>query len=221
MIFAIVVALILAACNCRTTTNEEPTMIFNEEIALVQPRKVAGLSINEALALRKSYREYADTTLSLQEISEVLWAAVGVNRPDGKRTSPSALAIYPVQVFAFFAEGVYRYNVEKHTLERVAEGDFRPLTATQDFAYSAPLNLVYIADFDKYKNGRGAGIAAEKVLYLCGQDAAGYAENVNLYCAGHGMKAITRGSAKNSELLQMLNLDSTRYGVVLAQTVGK
>ena len=156
---------------------------------------------------------------SLEELSGVMWAAGGVNRPaDGRLTAPSALALYPVRVYAFFAEGVYSYDAKARKLVRVAEGDLRRLAGAQDFVYAAPLNLVYIADMSVYE---GKSIPAEHVRYLCGQDAAGYAENVNLYTAGHGLKSITRGSAPEAELLKALGLDPKRYFMALAQTVGK
>lgn len=101
---------------------------------------------------------------------------------------------------------------------RVLEGDRRKLAGMQDFVYTAPLNLVYLADLTAYE---GKNIPAEHVRYLCGQDAAGYAENVNIYTAGHGLRSITRGSAPEAELLVALGLEPARYFVALAQTVGK
>ena len=98
------------------------------------------------------------------------------------------------------------------------EGDYRNLAAMQEFAFGAPLNLVYVADPAAYA---GKDIPDDKVRCLCGQDAAGYAENVNLYTAGHGLKSITRGSAPEAELLEALGLDPGRYFLALAQTVGK
>lgn len=113
--------------------------------------------------------------------------AAGINRPARScLTAPSALALYPVRVYAFFAEGVYRYDARTHKLVRVLEGDRRKLTGMQDFVFAAPLNLVYLADRTVYE---GRNIPAEHVRYLCGQDAAGYAENVNLYTAGHGLRS--------------------------------
>ena len=142
-----------------------------------------------------------------------------VNRPaDGRLTAPSALALYPVRLYVFFAEGAYRYDAEAHRLVRVLEGDRRSLSGAQPFVYSAPLNLVYVADRAVYE---GRSIPAEQVRYLCGQDAAGCAENVNLYAAGHGLRSITRGSAPAGELLEALGLDPERYFLALAQTVGR
>lgn len=192
-------------------------VIYGDTIVLTQPDLAAGKTINQALAERASSREYSAEPLSLEELSGVLWAAAGVNRPNGHLTAPSALALYPVTVYAFTAEGVFRYNSELHVLVREAEGDYRELSAAQDFAYTAPLNLVYVADLGKYNNN----FPRDKAEFLSGQDAAGYAENVNLYAAGNGLKAITRGSLKSAEVLNLLSLDPKQYAVVLAQTVGK
>ena len=155
---------------------------------------------------------------SLEELSGVLWAAAGENRTDGKLTAPSALALYPITVYAIFEEGIYRYDGREQTLTRVAEGDHRAAAGRQPFVATAPLNLVYIADLQTYE---GKGIPKENVLMLCAMDAAGYAENVNLYTAGHALRSITRGSAAADELLSLLRLDPARYRFILAQSVGK
>ena len=190
-------ALLLAACGGAQPPKEEAKapetrteVKHGAEIALLKPDSKAGMTVNEALENRRSWREYA----------------------------PEALSLYPVRVYAFFAEGVYSYDAKMRKLVRVAEGDLRRLAGAQDFVYAAPLNLVYIADMSVYE---GKSIPAEHVRYLCGQDAAGYAENVNLYTAGHGLKSITRGSAPEAELLKALGLDPKRYFMALAQTVGK
>ncbi len=214
----IAAALFLCACASQPARQAETPVAMNEEIVLVKPGTATGQSIDEALAARRSWREYGRQALSLEELSGVLWAAAGVNRPDGHLTAPSAMGLYPITVYAFFPEGAYRYDAAADKLVRVAEGDHRSLTAMQDFAYTAPLNLVYIADREKYD---GRGIPDEHVRYLCGQDAAGYAENVNLYTAGHGLRSITRGSADEEGLLEVLQLDPSRYFFALAQTVGK
>ena len=213
----IVTALLLAACAARPDRQAETRVAMTDEITLPKPELAGGLSINEALAERRSWREYGERALSLEQLSGVMWAAAGVNRADGHLTAPSALGLYPITVYAFFPEGVYRYDSAGSKLVRVKAGDHQRLTAMQDFAYTAPLDLVYIADMGQYE---GRGIPAEHVRYLCGQDAAGYAENVNLYTAGNGLRSITRGSADQTELLELLELDPDRYFFALAQTVG-
>ena len=217
-------ALALAACGAPAGRGAKPPepatkVEMGAEIALLRPDSVCGTTVDAALWNRRSSREFAAEPLSLEELSGVVWAAAGINRPGTDRlTAPSALALYPVRVYAFFAEGVYRYDARTHKLVRVLEGDRRKLTGMQDFVFAAPLNLVYLADRTVYE---GRNLPAEHVRYLCGQDAAGYAENVNLYTAGHGLRSITRGSVPEAELLAALGLEPARWFVALAQTVGK
>ena len=211
--------LVCASCTAHKVPEKTRTVVtMGDQIMLVQPDTVGGLTINEALQNRRSWRDYAPEALSLEELSGVMWAAAGINRPANDHlTAPSAMGLYPIGVYAFFAEGVYRYDAQANRLVRVLKGDLRRMSGMQDFVEKAPLNLVYVADRSVYD---GKPIPAEHVRYLCGQDAAGYAENVNLYTAGHGLRSITRGSA-SPELLPALGLDTTRYFFALAQTVGR
>ena len=216
------VALLMTACCQNQAPKEEPLastpVVHGEVITLPAPDLMRGLNISEALQNRRSWREYSVDKLSLEELSGVLWAAAGVNRPEtGHLTAPSAIALYPLTVYAFFEEGIYRYESKEHRLVRVKEGNFMAKSGAQPFVETAALNLVYVADMTVYE---GRKMPVEKVKYLCGQDAAGYAENVNLYTAGTGLKAITRGSAA-SDILQVIGLEGEQYFFALAQSVGK
>lgn len=221
---AMAVTMFLAACGSSSSekTVVEPTATpieYGNEITLLQPAKTGGLTIDEVLWLRASSREFSNVPLSLEELSGVIWAAAGINRPEsGRQTAPSALALYPIKTYVFLAGGVYLYDAAAHKLIRVVEGDHRVLAGAQPFVAQAALNLVYIADLSVYTD---KPIPAEHVRFLCGQDAAGYAENANLYAAGHGLKAITRGSAPTAELLALLGLDTDRYFFALAQSIGR
>lgn len=217
-------ALTLAACSAPAPKSEQPVSrpatkaVLGAEVNLVQPDSVGGASINEALWNRRSTRAYSAAPLSLEELSGIVWAAAGINRPANDHlTAPSALGLYPIRTYAFFEEGVYSYDAKAHKLLRVLEGDYRAVSGAQPFVATAPLNLVFVADLSVYE---GRNIPAEHVRYLCGQDAACYVENVNLYAAGHGLKTVTRGSASD-ELLKTLGLDSSRYFFALAVSVGK
>lgn len=212
--------LLLTACATQPAKTPAATPVtYGERIELQTPEQTGGLTVDEALWRRCSSRDFAAAELSLEELSGVLWAAAGVNRPeDAHLTAPSALALYPVRVYAFLPGGVYLYDAAAHSLVRIMEGDRRPLTGQQPFVAAAALNIVYVADRSVYE--RHPQIPAEHVRYLCGQDAAGYAENANLYAAGHGLKAVTRGSF-SEELLPALGLDPGRYFVALAQSIGK
>lgn len=208
-----------ACCGAPEVTETKTAVAHGDEIALVAPPKTGGVTVNEALWARSSWREYSPEVLTLEELSGVVWAAAGINRPDdGKLTAPSAMALYPVRVYAVFAEGIYFYDAVDNELLRLVEGDYRSLAGSQPFVHTAPLNLLYIADVSKYD---GMTIPVERINYFCGLDAAGYAENVNIYTAGHGLKSITRGAGAADELLELLGLDAGRYVHVLSQTVGK
>lgn len=222
LIPAAIAALLFTACcggnACKTTEPAATPVLYGEMIELPAPDLTRGTTVGEALQQRRSWREYTDAPLSLEELSGVLWAAAGINRPENAHlTAPSALGLYPIRLYAFFAEGIYRYEAEGHRLVRIAEGDRRAVAGAQPFVASAQLNLVYVADLSVYE---GRSIPAEHVRYLCGQDAAGYAENVNLYTAATGLRSITRGSAA-PELLEVLGLDGDRWFFALAQSVGK
>lgn len=215
--------ILMASCTVaeqteQTTPPSVTPVVAADTIQLQTPNKQGGATINEALWNRKSSRQYANQPLTLEELSGVLWAAAGVNRTDGHLTAPSALALYPIQTYAFLESGVYLYDAKNNVLIRKIEGDYRSLATLQDFANNASLNMVYIADLSVYE---GRNMPADKVLMLCGMDAAGYAENVNLYAAGHGLKSITRGGARADEILNLLQLDPAKYSFILAQTVGK
>lgn len=209
---------LLGACTTQPPRPAVTPVAMTDRIALAAPAAKGGATIDEALAARRSWREFGPEKLSLEELSGVLWAAAGTNRADGKLTAPSALALYPITVYALFEEGIYRYDSRERTLTRVVKGDHRAAAGRQPFVAAAPLNLLYIADLHVYE---GKGIPEENVSMLCAMDAAGYAENVNLYAAGHALRSITRGSAAADELLALLRLDPARYRFMLAQSVGK
>ena len=212
-------AVALAACGSAVDKPAAATpVVYGESVVLSAPDASRTTNVVEALRNRRSSRDYSAEALSLEELSGVMWAAAGQNREDGHLTAPSALALYPIRVYAFFADGVYLYDSASHTLNRVADGDCRRLTGMQPFVETAPLNLVYVADTGVYD---GRNIPAEHVRYLCGQDAAGYAANVSLYNAAAGLKSVVRGSFDADALLTLLNLDPQTHFVALAQSVGK
>lgn len=173
-------------------------------------------TVREALQERRSEREFRPDELALGHLSGVLWSAYGVNREEGKRTAPSAMALYPIDVYAVFPNGIYLYAPDTHTLEPVVEGNFRELSGVQDYVYTAPLNLLYIANMKRYT---GSPLAPEMYLFLAGTDAGHMSENVYLYCASQGLKTVVRAGAKVEELMRILMLDAN-HRFVLAQTVG-
>jgi nitroreductase len=116
------------------------------------------------------------------------------------------MALYPIQVYAVMAYGIYFYNPLKHVIEPVVKGDYRKLVGLQDYVYTAPLNIIYIADYKAYEGKRP--IESEKHLWLASIDAGHCSQNVYLYCASEGLKCVFRAGAKEKELLETLGLDS-------------
>jgi SagB-type dehydrogenase family enzyme len=178
----------------------------------------SSVSLMSALQNRQSQRNFNEEMLTLEDLSNVLWAAYGINREDGKRTVPSAVALYPVKVYAVLSNGIYFYNAENNELEAVAEGDFRSIQG-QAFSHNAPLNILYIADMNKYDNS-SYKVNDETAIKFAMSDASHSSQNVYLYCAGFGLKTVIRGGGFDEATIRnVLNLDN-RHFVLLAQTVG-
>ena len=113
--------------------------------------KRGGLPLMEALANRRSSRDFKRDALPLPLLSDLVWAAFGVNRPDGGRTAPSALDAQEIDVYVALPAGAYLYEAKTHALQLVAASDLRRITGYQDFVDEAPLDLVYVVDHSRMK----------------------------------------------------------------------
>lgn len=185
-----------------------------ETVTLPPPHTEGGMPLMQALKARHSSREFDARPLPAQVLSDLLWAAGGVNRPEsGKRTAPTARDMREVLIYAITAEGARLYEPGAHSLRRVAEGDLRHLAGTQDFVARAPLNLVYVADL-----GRMDTSDENKRLYSA-TDTGFIAQNVYLFCASAGLATVVRGSVDREALGAALGLGPEQR-IILAQTVG-
>lgn len=180
---------------------------------LPAPHTEGGMPLMQALAARHSTRSFSTQELPEQVLSDLLWAACGVNRPDGKRTSPTARNAQEIVVFAVLARGAYRYHPETHSLGEVAAKDLRHLAGTQSFVAKAPLNLVYAADFN-----RMSGSEEDKTAYSWA-DCGFVSQNVYLACASLGLATVVRASVDRQALAQALGL-TPQLRILLSQTVG-
>ncbi len=189
-----------------------------QELAPVQlpaPRTTGGKPLMEALAARATSRAFAPEPLPAQVLSDLLWAACGINRPaDGKRTAPSARNWQEIDVVVVTAKGTYVYDAAANRLEPLAAGDHRALTGTQAFVKDAPVTLVYVADPARMK-----GAPAAEVRPYAYADAAFISQNVYLYCASEGLATGVRASVDRDALAKALRLPPGRV-IVLAQSVG-
>lgn len=186
-------------------------------IKLNQPNLDKGMPLMTALKNRMTHRNISDKKLTLQQLSEVLWAADGVNRPDGKRTSPAAMAKYTVDIYVVLPEGVYLYNVAKHELEPVAKGDFRKQAGMQDFVYTAPVNLVYVLNLKNWEN-LDRPVPKKKRDFWIHCEVGFFVQNVYLYCASEGLGTVVRGYIDENKFSKVIKVKPER--VVLAQTIG-
>ena len=184
-------------------------------IKLPPPETAGGMPLMQALQARHSAREFGRQPLPPQVLSNLLWAANGVNRPDsGKRTAPSARDWREIDVIVTTAEGAYRYDPPSHSLIRVVAGDIRQLTGKQEFVARVPVNLVYVADLERMSEAS----AEDKTLYSAA-DAGFIAQNVYLYCASAGLAVVVRGLVNREALGAALGLGENQR-IILAQSVG-
>ena len=184
-------------------------------IKLPPPEMEGSMPLMQALKARHSTREFSSKPLPPQVLSNLLWAANGVSRPEsGKRTAPSARDWREIDVIVATAEGAYRYDPPTHSLIRVVAGDMRPLTGNQAFVASVPVNLVYVANFERMSEAR----AEDKALYSAA-DTGFIAQNVYLYGASAGLAVVVRGSVDREALGAALGLEKHQH-VILAQSVG-
>ena len=206
--FIFIAILIIQFCSSLTAA---------EVIKLPEPEKEGGMPLNEALSKRKSSRDFDETKdISLELLSQALWSAYGTNRPKGYKTVPSAVAWYPLRVFAFLKEGVYEYDANNHTLTRVLSGDYRDMTGTQtELVTSAAVDFVFIADLNK----KSSLDEEHKYRYVY-LDTGHCSMALGLFAAANDMKGVPRAMVDVDPLLKLLRLDKEDYVFALAFSLG-
>lgn len=201
---ALLIVMVMAGCT------------FSETVKLPAPDKTCSMTLTEALTFRRSDRDFDDEDLTLQELSNLLWAAGGVNRPDGKLVYPVAMGIQDITIYVFGREGVFKYDPKSHSIELVAEGDHRKDTGKQDFVGKAAVNLAYVHDLGMWKDSK----APEEVVRRCGFAHTGeIVQNVYLYSAAMGWNCVVRMSFDAESLSKLMKLSDTQ-NITLIQTVG-
>ena len=194
------------------------TLTFAEEIKpiqLLKPQIDGGRPLMQVLKDRRSSREFSSEKLPIQVLSNLLWAAFGVNRPDlGKRTAPSAVNWQEIDIYVATADGLYLYDAKAHMLNPVLSEDIRALTGRQPFVKEAPLNLVYVADFSRM----GKATNEDKEFYSAA-DTGFISQNVYLYCASEGLATVVRALIDRPALAKVMKLRPDQK-ITLAQSVG-
>jgi SagB-type dehydrogenase family enzyme len=184
-------------------------------IKLPHPQVDGGRPLMQALKDRSSARSFSSEKLPDQILSNLLWAAFGINRPDtGKRTAPSAVNWQEIDIYVATAEGLCLYDAKTQTLEPILSGDIRSATGKQDFVKEAPVNLIYVADFSRMRTAP----KEDKELYSAA-DTGFISQNVYLYCASEGIATVVRGSINKQALAKAMKLRPDQK-IILAQSVG-
>ena len=188
----------------------------NSDIQLPEARKTGGKPLLDALNDRRTIREFSDKEFSLQEISDLLWAAYGVNRPDEKRrTAPSARNVQEFDIYVLLKSGTYKYDAFENKLIFVTDENLIPIAGMQDFVAKAPLILIYVADFSKYSDKMDE--QARNVY--AGIDCGYISQNVYLYAASENLATVVLGSVHKDKLKDALKLKEDQK-VILGQPVG-
>ena len=194
------------------------TLVVGQElnpIPLPQPQTSGGRPLMQVLKDRHTSREFSSQKLPPQVLSNLLWAAFGVNRPDsGKRTAPSAMNWQEIDIYVATQDGLYLYDAKGNALDPVLAQDVRGATGQQPFVKEAPVNLLYVADLAR--TGRAGG--EDQTLYTAA-DTGFIAQNVYLFCASEGLAAVVRGSVDRAALAKLIKLRPDQK-IILAQTVG-
>ncbi|OUL95708.1 SagB/ThcOx family dehydrogenase [Paraburkholderia hospita] len=184
-------------------------------IDLPVAHRCGGMPLLDALAARQSSRAFADTPLEFDILSDLLWAADGINRnAEGSRTAPSALGGYEIDIYVLLASGAYRYDPVRQALSLVASADLRSMTGYQDFHGHAPVNLVYVADLNRMQD-----IPPPQREAFAYASAGAILQNVYLFCASAGLAAAARGWMNRAALAVNLKLP-VGSTALLAQTAG-
>jgi len=184
-------------------------------VKLPAPQMTGGKPLLDCLKARQSARDFGAEKLSLQVLSNLLWAADGINRPDsGKRTAPSAVNWQDIDLYAATADGLFLYLPKEHALRKVLAEDVRAATGSQDFVKTAPLNLVYVSDYVRLPRGTD-----EDRKFHSAAHTGFISQNVYLFCASEGLITVVRGLVDREAAAKAMKLRPEQH-ITFAQTVG-
>jgi nitroreductase len=181
-------------------------------IQLVKPNM--GIPLMQLLGKRMSSREFSPEPLPVEVLSNLLWAAFGIHRPDGQRTAPTAGNRQEIEIYLAAANGLYLYDAKASVLKPVLTEDIRGMTGRQPFVKEAAVNFIYVADYSKM------GTVTNEVKDLYSAAATGFiSENVYLYCASEGLATVVRAGMDRPALASVMKLRPDQK-IILVQSVG-
>jgi nitroreductase len=206
-----------AAKDVNSTVVKDVNVAGEQElkpIELPKPQMEGGKPLMQALKERKTSREFSSEKLPPQVLSNMLWAANGINRPDGKRTAPTARNKQEIDVYVALEQGLYLYDAKANILVPVLAEDVRAATGKQPFVKDAPVNLVFVADYAKMGD-----MPVDQKDFYAATDTGYVSQNVYLYCASEGLATVVRGMVDRPACQAAMKLRSDQK-IILAQTVG-
>jgi len=195
-----------------------PSITFADEpktIQLLTPQPGSGSPLMQLLWKRKSSREFSPKPLPVEVLSNLLWAGFGINRPDGRRTAPSAMNRQDVDIYVILSDGTYLYDAKANQLKLIVAEDLRGLAGTQPYVKEAPVNLIYVSDYAKM----GEKVPSELKILLSGAHAGFISQNVYLYCASEGLATVVRAFIDIPALSKAIKLRPEQK-IILGQSVG-
>ena len=209
----IFVLIFLVWCASDTYVEKE-NHIENEVIELPTPNLVGNMSLEETLSQRRSRRTFSNVSLSLVDLSQLLWAAQGITSVSGKRTAPSAGALYPLEIYVVvgsvesLSQGVYHYDPEADSVTKILDGDMRQelllavASYNQSAVGSAAIDIVITAAYERTTQRFGDRGIRYVIL-----EAGHVAQNIYLQCESLGLNTVSMGSFNDQEVKNLLNIE--------------
>jgi SagB-type dehydrogenase family enzyme len=186
-----------------------------EVVKLPAAQMTGGDPLMDCLKARQSVREFGPDKISAQTLSNLLWAADGINRPDsGKRTAPSAVNWQDIDIYVATADGLFLYMPKDHALKKILGEDVRAAMGKQDFVKEVPVNLIYVSDYAKLPTGTD-----EDRRFYSGTHTGFISQNVYLFCASEGLATVVRGLIDREAMAKVMKLRPEQH-VTFAQSVG-
>ena len=227
VVFAALIGLALAGCQNSSASSQSGSSASSESSSpslsyvLPAPKTEGDMSVEEALANRRSRRAFTDRSLSTEQLSQILWAAYGITgltagaqpQPDSYRTAPSAGALYPLEIYVVIGSvtgiepGVYKYIPWEHRIVQSVDGDIREALAslspsTSTMITDAPITVVYAAVFERTTVKYGDR-GRERYVYI---EVGHSAQNVYLQAEAMGLGTCAMGAFDDNKVSELLNL---------------
>ncbi|MBP5503452.1 MAG: nitroreductase family protein [Bacteroidales bacterium] len=198
--------LFLTSCLIMAST----LFVSAQNVKLPEPDKNVSMTLYQALQQRKSVREYSTKDIDDMKLSQLLWAAVGINRPDGHLTAPTAVNAQDITVYVCRKDGAYLYVAKDNTLQKVSDKDLRKSVASaQAFAAEAPISLVIITDNAKFRGGSTNGPTISGAI-----DAGYVSQNIDLACEALGLCTVPRATMDKEALKKELKLTDSQNPIL-------